>query len=49
MMMSLQRSASKGTIRLESGNPFRYPEIDPKYLHEESDVKNLLYCELEAS
>ena len=43
VLVGLQRPASKGIIRLESGNPFHYPLIDPKYLHEDVDVENLLY------
>ena len=46
VLVGLQRPASKGTIRLESGNPFRYPLIDPKYLQEDVDVENLLHGKL---
>ena len=42
ILTGLQRPASKGTIRLQSGNPFEYPLIDPQYLHEDTDVENLL-------
>ena len=40
--LGLQRPASKGSIRLQSANPFQYPLIDPQYLNEEVDVNNLL-------
>ena len=41
-MIALQRTASSGNIRLNSGNPFHQPAIDPKYLSVDSDVQHLL-------
>ena len=37
-----QRPASRGTIRLNSGNPFHQPAIDPKYLSEDIDMQHFL-------
>ena len=39
----LERPASRGTIRLKSGNPFDTPVIDPNYLDKDMDVENLLF------
>ena len=43
IVVALQRSSSKGTVRLQSGNPFHHPLIDPKYLQDDEDLENLLY------
>ncbi len=41
--VGLQRPASRGTIRLASGNPFHHPLINPNYLEQDVDVEHLLY------
>jgi len=38
----LLRPKSRGTIRLNSANPFHQPAIDPKYLSHQDDVSMLI-------
>ncbi len=42
ILISVHQLSSRGTIRLQSGNPFKYPVIDPNYLSDENDVKHLI-------
>jgi len=38
----LTRPFSRGQITLKSNDPFDHPNIDPKYLEDERDVKTLI-------
>ncbi len=42
ILTSLYRPASAGIVRLQSGNPFQQPLIDPRYLTEDVDIWRLL-------
>ena len=38
------RATSRGTIRLQSRNPYEHPLIDPNYLATEEDIVDMRRC-----